>query len=480
MRHLLAICWLMIALSVGAATSSRISIDIAITNVPVTGNTIALNGAVRTWTNAHSSTTILTNLVDVNASATNLFNNYGDFPISGGITRAMTATNTVTFTAPIGLAFSGSATGNWATVTIRTQAGPTTFTALWPLENIAAETNRTNQGSALVYGMGIYSTNAFPTNSTAVSNHVTKGASPEQIVASPLTVGGALRARDQLFATNGFTSSITNINQVSSNGVNYGTAFSSPGAYPGSQQFGGGAAGGGNATVLGTSSSALTNGVGIGWFASAGHFSIAIGASADSSAATNSIAIGQGANIASASNAIAIGKSTVIGDRHHDSVVIGTGSTSTTNNQIVLGASTHTVLVPGMLSPGTVTNATLRGTNIINGQLVITPASNTGLANGYNSAIGLSAASVKFSGPSAAYTNVGFSAANKMDGKMHFCQFDNPGLSISFLHDSGLESGDTNRIYTGTGALLNSTNNPVQVIMSYDTSVNRWRIWSIR
>lgn len=480
MTRLITFLFLLIGFTVQAATSSRIAVEVEVTNTPVSGATFALNGAVRMWTNAHSSTTILTNLTSVNGSATNLFNNYASYPVGSGITHVMTATNKVKFTGPLGLVYTGTATGNWATITLTTQSGPTTFTALWPMENMVGETNRTNQGTSLVYGLGIYSTEAFPTNSTATSNYVTKGAHPGQTISSALTIGGATRVQSGFYATNGFTSAMTNINPVISNGVNYGTAFSSPGAYLNSQQFGGGAAGGGNATTIGYSSVAATSAVAVGYFASAGRFGVAIGSSADSSAGTNSIAIGQGASVASASNAVALGNSTVIGDRHHNSIAIGYAATSTTNDQVILGASTHTVIVPGMISAASITNANIRGTNTVNAITVYTPTANTALANGYNSGVAINATYVRFSGPSGAYTNVGFSAANKMDGKWAFCQFDNPGLSFTILHDSGLDSGDTNRVYTGTGALLNSTNNPACVILNYDNAVTRWRVWSFR
>jgi hypothetical protein len=481
MNRIISIVALLLA-AIGADAATRISLTVTVTNVPVTGATLTINSSTRTWTNLQSSSYILTNLTSKNASATNLFNNYASYAIGSGITHAMSGTNSVVFTAPLGVSLSGSMAGNWATTIMATQSGPSTFTALWPMENMVGETNRTNQGSTLVYGMGIYSTNAFQTNATALSNFITKGASPIQTISSPLTVSGALRAQAQLFATNGFTSSITNINQVSSNGVNYGNAFSSPGSYPNSEQFGSGSgAGGGGSLQIGKNAIALTNGVAIGFSASAGRFSIALGASADTSPATNSIGIGQNVTINSASNAIALGNGIIIGDRHHDSVVIGNSGASTTNGQIVLGAaSIHTVVIPGVLAvSGTITNSTFKGTNVLDGRLDLKPGSRTSLANGYNSGTILGTnVYLRMSGPSAAYTNAGFAAA--VDGTWHKLQFDNPGLSYTILHDSGLDATAANRVYTGTGALVNSTNNPAFLELLYDANVSRWRVISIR
>lgn len=478
MRTLLILCVLWLALTVSAA--SRISMTVTVTNVPVTSNTFTVNGATRTWTNASSSTTILTNLVGLGPSATNLFDNYSSYTVGSGIIVRWLGTNQMRFEAPLGISLSGSATGSWATVTMTTQSGPSTFTALWPLENMVGETNRTNQGSALVYGLGIYSTNAFPTNATALSNFITKGASAEQIVSTPLTVVGTLRSRAALFATNGFTSALTNINPVFSNAVNYGNALRSPGPYPNSDQFGSGAqVSAGNSLAIGYSAIAATNGTSVGPLAGAGHYSVAVGSGADASPATNSIAIGQNSAVGAASNALAIGRSAAIGDRHHNSVAIGANSQSTTNDQIVLGASTHSVYVAGLLVGPSVTNATLRGTNVINGRLDFTAGNRTSLANGYNSGTVLGTnVYLRMSGPSSAYTNAGFAAA--VDGTWHRLQFDNPGLSYTILHDSGLDATAANRVYTGTGALINSTNNPAFLELIYDGVVSRWRVMSFR
>jgi hypothetical protein len=246
-----------------------------------------------------------------------------------------------------------------------------------------------------------------------------------------------------------------------------------------------------NSASISIGSSSLTTGAGgvaVGFDTLAGLNAVAIGNESSASASSSLAIVGT----ATAANAVALGVASVSGENssalgylaaatHSNSTAIGKSSATTQTNEIVLGSSSDVVHVPGRIEGATSTNATWKGTNIINAQVVFTPTANTGLANGYNAAVAVNAAHVRFSGPSAAYTNVGFSAANKMDGKMHFCTFDNPGLSMTFLHDSGIDPGNsTNRIYTGTGALINSTNRVVHVIMSYDDAVTAWRIWSFR
>lgn len=137
------------------------------------------------------------------------------------------------------------------------------------------------------------------------------------------------------------------------------------------------------------------------------------------------------------------------------------------------------ITITNSLIAGAVTNANLRGTNTINGRLDYTPRANSSLANGYNSGVVLGTnVYVKMSGPSGAYTNVGFAASAAVDGTFHIVRADNPGLSFTILNDSGLDATAANRVITGTGALKNSTNNPVVFSVIYDGTASRWNILS--
>lgn len=506
MKALIAILALLLT-CFSAPTASRISATVTVTNVPVTGNTFTLNSSTRTWTNAHSSTTILTNLVGINASATNLFNNYASYPIGGGIEHVWLNTNQLKFVGAFGGSLSGSITGNWGTLVLSTQSGPSTFTALWPMENMDAATNRTNQGSSLVYGLGIYSTNAFPTNATAISNFITKGAAvgPQHITSELRLSGNLNNGTGRL--------SVSNL-------LNYGSAIRSEGSGGNSLQLGSNALARGDLSIaigngsvasntttmaIGTGAVATNDysmAIGNGAIAGEGSDALAIGRAAtaygpstqaigqgsiaDGSAAlaiqsevtgTNSIGIGPTSSV-SANTATALGYGATI--VHHNSTALGYSATTTTTNQIMLGTSAETVSIPGVLAiSGTQTNTTFRGTNVINGRIDFIAGARTGLANGYNSGTVLGTnVYFRISGPTAAYTNAGFSAA--VDGTWHKLQFDNPGLSYTILDSSGLEATAANRILTGTGALLNSTNNPVFAELIYDASAARWRVISFR
>lgn len=182
MRKLIAFIWL---LAFPAFSATRISYSVIVSNSPVTSNTITLNGSTLIWSNTSASVYIPTNLTSTAAATTNLANKLASFPLLPPLAFQWISSTNFRLYAPLGSAFSASSVGGWAVLIASNQAGPETFTAVWPFENMAGDaSNRVNQASSFVYGQGVYSTNAFPTNSTAVSNHLHKGAGPRQRVLS--------------------------------------------------------------------------------------------------------------------------------------------------------------------------------------------------------------------------------------------------------------------------------------------------------
>lgn len=469
--------------------AERITATITVTNTPGTTNSITINSTFRYWTNASTLGTIQTNLTGKNAATTNLYNQIAGYPYPGGIILRWADTNQIQLIGALSGALAGSIGGTWATLTLSTQSGPQTYTALWPMENMVGATNRTNQGSALVSGLSAYSTNAFATNSTAVSNHLQKGAGPRQYVLSEvqyqtlvaaafaqLTNANLINSTNRGYIvtlTNGYWTNATLDSPKFTNAANYGNAFSSPGAGSGSEQFGTGSL---STTNFGT---AIGNGAVAGWSSFAGGYLA-------NASESNSVAIGAGADV-SAMSAIAIGQNTsVTGYKasafgqaaqsdFENSTAIGQGSITTKSNQVVLGASTHFVTLPGVTEIASATNATLRGTNIINGRLDLTSRANSGLANGNNAGVILGTnVYVRLSGPSASYTINGIAA--EQDGSWHICEFVNPVNSLIIANNSGTDPTAANRINTGTGGDVTFTNNPVVLQFIYNATDARWKI----
>lgn len=533
MKRLFTILFVL-ALAFSATAQSptnRISLTISITNIPVTGNNLVVNSSTRTWTNASSSTTILTNLVSTAGSATNLYNEIAGFPYSGGIFPRWLSETSMVLTAPLGGALAASQSGAWAVLTLSTQSGPQTFTALWPIENIVVASNRTNQASSFVGGLSQFSTNAFATNSTAGSNFLTKGASPVQDVTGPVRFGGRTAVSSGLYATNGFTSGLTNINPVFSNAVNYGNAIRSEGSGGNSLQVGsnatalgtrtvaignGALATNNDATAIGTSAIATNRAVAVGNAAVASGLSVALGNSAsafyDQSLAIGGssvvsaqygIAIGDGASASSAdtavgrtasaagTNSLAMGVSATVGSdglystaigaasssTHSNATVIGAFAASTGSNQVLLGTSSDWIQSPGVFAGNIHTNTILKGTNVINGRVDFTSRNNTGLANGNNAGVVLgSNVFVRLSGATTIAYLGGFAA--EQDGSFHILRISG-SITNTFGNESGVDPTAANRIITGTGGDLSYTNNPLVIGIIYDATSSRWNLMGV-
>lgn len=176
---------LLFCLPLRAANQERISLLIEVTNPPVTGNALIVNGLTRYWTNTSTVTTFQTNLVGKNYSKTNLYAQLAKYGFSG-LTIQNVDTNRVRLVGSSGGPLTASISGTWAILTLSTQTASSTYTALWPLANISDVTNRQQQASDVVNAINSYATNAVKTNAMSMSNYVTTGASPTQRVRSPL------------------------------------------------------------------------------------------------------------------------------------------------------------------------------------------------------------------------------------------------------------------------------------------------------
>jgi len=493
MKRLLTILFLLTAFA--GYSADRITATVTITNFPVTGN--AING--RIWTNATTATTILTNLASINSATTNMFLHFAGTPLgSPNWILAYVSSNAISFEGQVGQAVAITLVGtSWASVTYETNSGPQSKTAIYPFSSIRYATNQTNQASSFVKGMSDHSTNSFSTNAVALSNHVSIGIGPGggiQTIYGPknfrsisgtnagLTNGVIQGARmtnivglngDVFALTNGQYISPTLRNPTSTNGANYGNAFSSPGAGTSSEQFGTGATGSGE-SALAVGASAFATGlgsvsVGAGGTA-AGAYDTYVGASGALEGG-GGVGLGFGVTI-SVTNGVAIG--TLSSVTNAGSVAIGASATTTENNQIRLGASTYTVSVPGRIVAASSTNNTLTGTNTVGGDLSFDARANTSLANGNNAGVLLGTnVYVRLSGPSAAYVINGIAA--ERGGAYHICQFANPAGTVTIANESGTDPVAANRILTSTGADLVYTNNPVIVPFIYDGAASRWR-----
>lgn len=162
-----------ILLSVSASAASRITAIITLTNTPSGHNNLVANGNTRLWTNSATANpgTLITIGASVGASATNLFNQLYAYPYSG-ITMSFSSSNVITLRGSVGQAVTVTASGTWATVALSTNTVLPQANVAVPLSSEQTQSKATNTASLLASDLGTYSTNAFATNTTLVSNLV--------------------------------------------------------------------------------------------------------------------------------------------------------------------------------------------------------------------------------------------------------------------------------------------------------------------
>lgn len=538
MRTSIALVFVLFLCAAGHA-ADRITATISVTNAPL-GNTnkITINSDTRSFTNSVTASpgTLIQQTNSIPWTATNLLNQLTTYRVSQFHFLGSSASTNVRITGAVGEALTVTLAGGWGVVTYTTQTvSSPTFVVRVPM-TVEPTSNRTDIASKLVVGISDNATNAFATNATALSNFITKGASPAQTISSKLILQGAIY--------NGTG------NLVFTNIVNYGNAIRSESIGGNSLALGSNAIAGGtrtvaignsaqatntdsmaigtsalatntSATAVGVSTVAGQNSAAFGTTAAAtGNNSTSIGSSSQATGsgssaignlsqatAAGSIALGQGPTAtadyaiaigndstdATGTNAIAIGlnttasayRATAVGPgaaaSHNFSTAIGgydnggTAPGTTTTNEIVLGTANNAIHVPGRIEGTTTTNTTLRGTNVLNGRLDLTSRANSGLANGNNAGVVLGTnVYVRLSGPSASYTINGIAA--EQDGSWHICEFANPVNSLIIANQSGTDPTAANRIITGTGADVTFTNNPVVLQFIYNATDARWKI----
>lgn len=478
MRKLAATLFLATCLFASAVDEEHVFITV--TNTAVTGDTITVNGVTRTWTNAHTATTILTNLasIGINNTASNLFANLGLFPLAvPRPTFYWIATNK--FRMVFAPAYPGvvSMAVGWAEITNLTVPLLPMLPVRVPITSEPSSSNRIHIASRMVEGMEL-STNYFKPGWTAATYLV--GTTNAQVISGvkQLIDPGLLRPLLTNVVwlsgvigptTNGWGTNWVMISLTTTSLVNYGDSISSPGSASGSQQFGGGLATGVNSTALGDDS--LASGpysTAVGNLATAsGGRSAAYGAGAEASG-TNSAALGQN-SAASGASSTAVGNGS--GALHSNSVAIA--GTTTADNQVFIGSAAHTVLLTGSIAiSGTVSNIHAIGSNRVAGSWSLTRRTDSSQPTGHN--IITNSASdnlVWLTAPAGACTNVGFT--DGIDGRVIEYVKYNGGYSMGIANESGLASAER-RVLTGTGADVTITNSPGWFRIRYDSTISRW------
>lgn len=480
---------ILMLLALPAAAQTITTATITVTNTATTnGQTITVNGTVKTWTNSvyTAATDILTNNTAAGA-LTNLFVHYSSYPVGGGATLSYQSSTSMAIRSFPGQALTVALSAGWGTSVSTTQSltAASVVRVPYTVEGAAQRTNIASAVSAIIEG--VENTNSINQNSFAVSELV--GLTNAQTISGNKTMTGTNVLGYIVTGTNGVLQGTILVNPFFTNGANYGNAFRSPGAAASSEQFGSGAVAYSNSSIaIGPSAVASNNqavaigldslasgvasiGVGNGTIASSS-YSSAFGYSAVATA-ISSTAIGAGAT-ATGFQSTSIGRDAV--SSYTNSIALGYATTTTANDQVRLGTASQYVSIPGGLKvDGIITNAVFGNTNsfpagsdISFGRYAI-----TSLANGNNAGVPIGTnVFVQLSGPSAAFTVCGL--ANGRNGKLVFL-INRTGFDMTIASESGGEpaSSATNRIVTMTGADRTTTGDGTATLL-YSSSENRW------
>ena len=503
--------------------ANLITASVSITNAAGTtnGQTITVNGDVRTWTNSvvNSLKQVLTNATPAGAK-TNLYLALGLAPFSQVTLGNLGSTN-LSLSGVSGLAMAVTLSAGWGTVTYSTQAVTSLLTVRVPISGEASGGAATNIASFLVQGQNDLSTNSFFENSITVQNLVGRtnvqtisgnkvftGSSNyfASLHASPLfesdqtvvnlvgltndqTIAGSKQLTNAggLFQgvvsnspdiggniyrmTNGVIWTTKLASPTSSNLVNYGNAISSPSATAVfSEQFGSGAsASAAGGAAFGRSSHA------------AGQSSLAVGNGATASG-DNDSAIGTGAS-ASGTNSTALGSGATVGALFQNSTALGYNAASTASNQVMLGSSGISVVVNNALRVGggaifanPVTNLVTSGTNVFpaGSDISFGRYALTTLGNGINQDIIVGTnVFVEVSGPTGAFSIEGI--AGGRDGKFLII-LNQTGFNMTIATEGGATGNDptaANRIVSLSGADRATTGNGAAMLI-YSGAASRW------
>lgn len=455
MKKLLAL--IILSLATASHGYEFITATLTVTNGSQTNlDSLTVSGSTRTGSTNRTSTTWQTNASPA-ITASNIFSQFGGWPVAGVLVKQTTPTN-LTFA---GVGLIASCTSNFASLSFATNTVGTNRYALMMPSWAYPTTLQASNASDLVTLLD-KSTNAFGERAYLLTNFA--GLTNNQTLGNKTLTNSTLRY-----------GSISNMTIL--NGTNYGNAFSSPGTESGSEQFGSGAtATATNTTAIGSTAQATDYGaIAIGSQSGAdGAMSVSIGwDSTVASGASNAVAIGTGA-AANEVNAIAIGYTAI--SEYLNSIAIGTGVAATRTNEIRLGGSQDVVIGGLLTAEKGATNLSLLGSNQLSGTLRVTSRAWTSLANGNNAGVPLGTnAMVDLSGATTIAYVCGFVAGDEDEVKEVRLS---GAVTNFFANQSGVDPAAGNRIVTGTGGDVWSTNNPTYLGLRYKNS--RWEIKWIR
>lgn len=475
MKRLLSTLFLFCAFGAFAAVQEQ-RLYYVITNAPSTnGQTVSVNGVTRIFTNTASGSTFIQTNASIGGTATNLYNHFSTYPIVGGALLSRTNTNCVVLYIPAGTLVSFGISSNLGYVTSVTNSTTNGITPRFPIE-VQVPNVATNLASLIVSALSGYSTQAFATNSAALSNYLSLGPQTQtfsnKIALNTTNRNGTIT---NAVVTNSVFGAGTLAGRVANSGTIVGGTITNATVT--------------NSTVGGATLSGRINGAA----------AVIVDASVSNLVAVANVYLGQttitnGLYILTGDGAIRpflniANQWSLYGDTGAGYLVLTDDNLSQDIVQFA-GADGTVFTLPVTVENNATVNSNLTvlgsstflhtlasGSNRISGSLYLSRTNITTLANGVNLVDpGLYSTYIKVSGPSAAYS---IDKINRgWDGRRITIQ-KTDSFTLTLANESGSGGGAAaDRVLTGTGANVTITNNPGFVTLIYDPDTSRWGIES--
>jgi hypothetical protein len=470
MKKLLSILFLLLCVT-GTEGGSVITATITVTNTPADGDTITVNGSVKTWktTVALSSLQILIGAND-GANATNLFNHNARWPYTT-LTLTRSGTNAVRLRGIVDQALTATVAGTWGVVTYSTNTTDEATVVRVPGSSGATQSTVTNVFSLLATDLGTYSTNRIPVSVTVLQNYADLTTS--QTLSNKLIFGGTSTNSQfgmlNAWITNAYIYGALNITNTEPSIYIYDTDAPADEKNTLITTYGGdfkietvNDAASGAAVIMQVS----RTGYAVDEIYFGGDVEIAtdlvVTELLTAGLITNTPIQGSTLTLNTYSGTIgSLTNGTIVGSTLTG--VTASGTIGTLSGGVITGAG---------ITNTTSTNFVAKGLTQLSGATAFTRANHTSLANGANAAVDFGSATfikVK-AGPSAAFSIAGI--ASGADGDFYRI-VNTTGQNMTISHDSGTDPTPANRIYTTTGADIATTGNGI-VDVWYDSEDSRW------
>lgn len=446
MRILLLIA--LIFSTFAAHATDVVTAIITVTNTPSNGNTLTVNGNVRTWkTSVSAIGTDILIASGIGPTATNLYNHVASYGFSGPLQLTRSSTNAITLKGIPAQSMTVSASGSWATITYATNTVTDTYAVRVPITSEPTATQRTNIASLLLVSLRDYPTNSL-TLTTATTNFL--DTTTAQVVSNKtLSTGTYIKAGT---ITNTAAEQITfkyrSSADIGADGYN-GIYFTKNA--------------GGDPWIIAPDSAGKP--------------------SLYNANATNPpvLAADYTPNPQNLLNLLIA--SNTFGGKAHANSWTGTNTFTRITNSTIVGSTlsqisdingyvtalTNGYWLSGGLTNGALTNTTVYGTFYTSGKTSFERVANTALASGPNADVDFGSGTFVeiTSGPSANFTISGISGG--VNGRLLIVH-NATSYSMGILNDTGTAA---NRILTGTGGDVYFSGSAT-VSLIYDSNQSKW------